>query len=71
MALPSPKHHWTFNESSGTTAADSAGGATMAIDRESFVPARRGNGVRFNPKDGARLATTSVPGRPPLRGAWR
>jgi len=65
MTLPAPKYYWTFNETSGTTATDSVGGAKMAIDRESFVPGRWGNGLRFNPQSGARLATTTLPELPP------
>jgi len=65
MTLPSPKYYWNFNERSGATAMASVGDATIVTDRESFVPGRRGNGLRFNPKDGVRLATTTLPALPP------
>ena len=65
MTLPAPKYFWSFNETGGTVATDSAGGAKIVVDRDSFVPAMRGNGLRFNPLDGARLATTTLPKLPP------
>jgi len=65
MTLPAPKHYWNFNETGGTVAADAAGGAMMALDRPSWVPGRVGNAVRFNPSDGVRLATTTLPEMPP------
>jgi len=65
MSLPKPKHTWNFNEISGRTAADPVGGATIAVDSESFVAGKVGNALRFNPKDGARLATTTLPELPP------
>src|SRR5687768_10640910 len=65
MTLPAPKHCWSFDEGSGTIARDSAGGATIQLDRASWAPGRYGNAIRFNPKDGARSAMTRLAERPP------
>jgi hypothetical protein len=65
MTLPTPKYYWNFNETSGTTAVDSVGGAVIALDRASWVPGKEGNAIRFNRNDGAKLATTSLSEIPP------
>ncbi|WP_437541972.1 LamG domain-containing protein [Sorangium sp. So ce367] len=66
MTLPAPKHYWKFDETSGTTAADSAGNATVTLDRGNcWVPGKSGNAVRFDPNGGVRLATTTVSDIPP------
>lgn len=65
MTLPAPKHHWSFDEGSGTTARDSAGGATIQLDRASWVPGRYGSAIRVNPRDGARSVMTRLAERPP------
>ncbi|WP_438027653.1 hypothetical protein [Sorangium sp. So ce233] len=33
MTVPTPKHYWKFDETSGTTAADSTGDAKVTLDR--------------------------------------
>jgi hypothetical protein len=65
VTLPAPKIDWKLKDISGTTARDSVGGAALEFDRESFVPGRSGKALRFNPKDGARLVTTTFPEMPP------
>jgi hypothetical protein len=72
MTLPAPKHYWNFDEISGTTAADSVGGAVIALDRANWVPGKQGNAIRFNPNDGVKLATTSLSEIPPpwTAGFW-
>jgi hypothetical protein len=65
MTLPAPKHHWSFDEGSGTIARDSAGGATIQLDRASWAPGRFGSAIRLNPQDGARSVMTRLAERPP------
>ncbi len=65
MTIPAPKHYWNFDNTSGTVAADPFGGARIALDRPSWVPGRLGHAIRFNPKNGVRLATTNVRDMPP------
>ncbi|WP_437541974.1 LamG domain-containing protein [Sorangium sp. So ce367] len=60
MTVPTPAHYWKFDEDSGTTARDSVGGATISLDRASWVVGRSGSAVRFDPDDGVRLATTDL-----------
>ncbi|WP_438025733.1 LamG domain-containing protein [Sorangium sp. So ce233] len=64
MTVPTPKHYWKFDESSGTTARDSVGDATISLDRASWVVGRSGNAIRFDPDDGVKLATTDLPEMP-------
>ncbi|WP_437541976.1 LamG-like jellyroll fold domain-containing protein [Sorangium sp. So ce367] len=65
MTIPAPKHYWNFDKTSGTVAAEPYSGARIALDRASWVPGRLGQAIRFNPKNGARLATTNVREAPP------
>jgi len=64
MTIPVPKHYWKFDEASGTIARDSVGGATISLDRASWVAGRSGSAVRFDFDDGVRLATTNLPEMP-------
>ncbi|WP_438025732.1 LamG domain-containing protein [Sorangium sp. So ce233] len=58
MTVPTPKHYWKFDETSGTIAADSTGDAKITLDRpDCWVPGKFGNAVRFNPSGGVKLAT--------------
>ncbi|WP_438041323.1 hypothetical protein [Sorangium sp. So ce128] len=55
---PTLKHYWTFDETSGTIAADSTGDAKITLDRpDGWVPGKFGNAVRLNPGGGVKLAT--------------
>jgi hypothetical protein len=71
--LPKPTLYWNFNETGGVTATDSASGALMTIDRaDSFVNGKLGNGLRFNPLNGAKKVSTHQPEMPPpwTVGLW-
>lgn len=64
MALPNPKYYWKFDDIAGTTAIDSVSGAKMALDRAAFVAGKQGRALRFNPQDGVRMVTTTLPDLP-------
>ena len=56
--VPTPKHYWKFDESSGNIAKDSTGGADITLDRDDcWVTGKFGNAVRFDPSGGVKTAT--------------
>jgi hypothetical protein len=62
MSALTPKYYWNFNETGGNTATDSVSGVPMTIDRSnSFRAGKLGNGLHFNPVDGARVVNTYQP----------
>ena len=56
--VPTPTHYWKFDETTGTIAKDSTGGADITLDRnDCWVPGKFGNAVRFDPNGGVKSAT--------------
>jgi len=71
MAVPSAMHDWAFDEGGGDTAADAIGHATMTLSTPSWRTGHLGGGVRFNPSDGTRGASTLLRAiRPPWTVAF-
>lgn len=61
MTLPIPNYYWNFNETSGNIATDSTAQERMTVNQpDRFQSGKVGNGLRFNPTEGATDASTFV-----------
>ena len=68
MTLPNPTYYWNFNETSGTVAIDSTAQERMTVNQaDRFQTGKVGNGLRFNPTDGATGASTFIS---PMNAPW-
>ncbi len=65
MAIPTPIHHWNFDEPTGNRAADAVGALHAKLDRHVSVPGRYKDAIRWSASDGVKDASLSGSELPP------